>query len=82
MIATFIARSYYYSRKYRESITEYRRVLQSTPSFPVAQSFLVETLEKTGSFEEALTQMETNISTEELNVSALRRAYETSGERG
>ncbi len=81
MIATFIARSYFYSRDYQRSIDEYRQVLQSNPEFPVAQDFLVETLEKTGSFEQALTQMQTNIQPGEVKRAALRLAYLAGGGR-
>ena len=81
MIATFIAKFYYYSRDYRKSIAQYRQVLQFNPEFPVAQNFLVETLERTGSFEEALRQMGSNISPGVSKTAALRRAYETGGGR-
>src|SRR5205807_3329507 len=59
MIATFIGKAYYFSRNNRESVAQYRKVLQSNPQFPVAQNFLVETLERAGSFEDALAQMAT-----------------------
>lgn len=82
MIATFIARSYYYSRDYQKSIAQYRQVLQFNPEFPVAQNFLVETLERTGSFEEALAQMQTNISPGKSKTSSLERAYKSGGGQG
>ncbi len=81
MVATFIAKSYYYSRDYDDAIAQFRHVLESNPDFPVAQNFLVETLERTGLFEEALRQMAANNAAGDPSLLALRRAYQKGGGR-
>ena len=84
MIATFIGKGYYYSRNDREAIAQFQKVIQSNPGFPVASSFLVETLERGGSFEEALAQSDAANpgGKQDPNASALRRAYQTGGAQG
>jgi adenylate cyclase len=84
MIATFIGKGYYYSRNSGEAIAQYRKVIQSNPGFPVAPNFLVETLERTGLFEQALGQIEGSDSNakQDPDAHALRRAYQSGGARG
>jgi tetratricopeptide (TPR) repeat protein len=84
MIATFIGKGYYYSGNTRESIAQDRKVLQSSPHFPVAQNSLVETLERAGFFEEALTQMDDTSppGSQDPNLSALHHAYQIAGGHG
>jgi tetratricopeptide (TPR) repeat protein len=84
MIATFIGKGYYYSRNNREAIGQFRKVIQSNPGFPVAPNFLVETLERAGLFEEALTQIDAGDRNEKRysDSSPLRRAYQTGGVQG
>lgn len=84
MIGTFIGRAYYYSRKDRESIAQYKSVLRSNPGFPVAQNFLVENLERGGRIEEALALIDADTQRSKLgpDTSALRNAYAKSGAPG
>ena len=84
MIATFVGKGYYYSGNNRASIAQYRKVLQSSPHFPVAQNFLLETLERAGFFEEALTQMDATSppGSQDPNLSALHHAYQIAGGHG
>jgi TolB-like protein/DNA-binding winged helix-turn-helix (wHTH) protein len=84
MIATFIGKAYYYSRENRQAIAQYRKVLEATPHFPVAQNFLVETLERTGMFEQALAEIATTNQYARLPTDApdLRRSYQKDGGKG
>lgn len=84
MIATFIGQAYYYAGDNHESIAQYRKVLQSNPQFPVAQSFLVETFEPTGLVEEALAQIDAANPPRKQNpnLAALHRAYQTASAHG
>jgi len=84
MIATFIGKAYYYSRNNGESVAQFRKVLQSNPGFPVAANFLVDTLERSGLFEDALDQMDATKPSgkQDPNLAALHRAYQTAGVHG
>jgi TolB-like protein/DNA-binding winged helix-turn-helix (wHTH) protein/Tfp pilus assembly protein PilF len=83
MIATFIGKAYYFSRDNPVSIAQYRKVIQSNPGFPVAENFLVETLERSGSFAEALAQMDANNQgARDPFEEALHHAYQTEGAQG
>ena len=44
-ILTFIGKAHYYARNNEEAIRRYRKVLDSDPSFPIARSFLINSLE-------------------------------------
>lgn len=84
MIATFMGKARYFSRDTGQSIDQYRKVINSNPGFPVAQNFLVETLERAGLFEEALAQVDANNQHAKFDPdgSALRHAYQTGGAQG
>jgi TolB-like protein/DNA-binding winged helix-turn-helix (wHTH) protein/Tfp pilus assembly protein PilF len=83
MIATFIGKGYYFDKDKDRTIAQFRKVLSANPGFPPAASFLIETLERTGSFQEALSTMDINDSGRpDPNSFALHHAYETAGASG
>ena len=84
MIATFIGKGYYYARDNPRAIAEFRKIIEANPGFPVAPSFLIETLERTGAMPDALAAMEASspLGKQDPSILSLRHAYETARSSG
>jgi tetratricopeptide (TPR) repeat protein len=83
IIATFIGKAYYYTGNNEEAIRQYKKVLDSDPFFPVAHTYLIDSLELAERFEEAVSEVK--IEAAQLGRSsdaaeARGRAYRRGGE--
>jgi tetratricopeptide (TPR) repeat protein len=84
-IATFIGMAYYYAGENEEAIRQYEKVLDSDPSFQMARSFLINSLEVAGRFDDAVMELKVEAaqlgrSTDQAEVR--ERAYRAAGPAG
>jgi tetratricopeptide (TPR) repeat protein len=84
-IATFIGRAYFYAGANEDAIRQYRKILDGDPSFQMARTYLILSLEQAGRFEEAVTESKIEAaqlgrSTEPAEVRG--RAYRAAGTAG
>ena len=85
IIATFIGRAYYFAGRNRDSIDQYKKILASDPNFLVARTYLVQSEEQAGDFQEALLQEQifaSQMGGGDSHIRELRLAWQTHGERG
>jgi len=84
-IATFIGMAYYYAGENEEAIRQYEKVLDSDPSFQMARSFLIDSLEVAGRFDDAVVELKVEAaqlgrSTDQAEVR--ERGYRAAGPAG
>jgi Tfp pilus assembly protein PilF len=85
IIATFIGRAHYFAGRNQDSIAQYRKILASDPNFLVARTYLIQSEEQAGDFQEALHQAQAFASQTaggDSQIRKLRLAWQADGERG
>jgi TolB-like protein/DNA-binding winged helix-turn-helix (wHTH) protein/Tfp pilus assembly protein PilF len=85
IIATFIGRAHYFAGRNQDSIAQYKKILASDPNFLVARTYLIQSEEQAGDFQEALHQAQAFASQTAANDSQIRKlrlAWQADGERG
>ena len=84
-IATFIGRAHYYAGNNEQAIRQYKNVLDSDPSFPMARSFLINSLEVAGRFDDAVAELKIEAAQSGRGpgqAEARERAYRDAGPPG
>ena len=85
IIATFIGRAHYFAGRNQDSIAQYKKILASDPNFLVARTYLIQSEEQAGDFQEALHQAQafaSQTAAGDSQIRKLRLAWQADGERG